>query len=218
MTKTNDFIKNYWNYYLSLESDLLSTKRFLEIDEINSRSYSIEYIKQYQNICSEIDVVLKQYCKELDVAFKGEKINHYCECINNNKNSILNEQVLFNKSTILVPWKDWTAEVKFTKDNKKIIESNNPIWWRIYGKIKHNRTTINKELSIPYYKLANQENVYNALAGLFVIEMNYYKTLALKEGYDDCFPEIESRIFEMKNWTRKYIRPAKPQYEVLEDM
>ena len=40
-----EFFKTYWRYYLLLEKDLLSTKRYLEIDEYNGKAYSTEYSK-----------------------------------------------------------------------------------------------------------------------------------------------------------------------------
>ena len=45
----------------------------MENDLENSNVYSIEYIKQYQAIVSEIDVLLKEICKELG--------NDYASCM-----------------------------------------------------------------------------------------------------------------------------------------
>ena len=58
-----EFFEIYWRYYLLLEKDFLSTKRYLEIDEYNGKAYSTEYSKQYQEIGSEIDVFCKEFCK-----------------------------------------------------------------------------------------------------------------------------------------------------------
>lgn len=212
---TNDFVNYYWNYYLILENDLLYTKRYLEVDQLNNKAYSTEYLKQYQNICSEIDVVLKQYCKELQNDFNGDKINRYCDCINSKDNRMINEEVSINRNTTLTPWRDWVITSK--PEDKQII-SNNPNWWTIYNKIKHNRTSVDEESGLQYYKLANQENIYNALAGLFVVEMECYRLITTKNGGDDYYPNIESTIFEMKNWERRFKRPLKLQYEVKETL
>lgn len=215
MIDKDAFLNKYWNYYLVLENDLISTKRYIEIDSINCKAFSIEYLKQYQIICSEIDVVLKEYCKEINPKFKGNNITQYCKCINNNDKSVINDEVIFNKNTILIPWKNWVANEITAKNNKTQTITNNPFWWTTYNKIKHYRTAINKNTNLPYYKYANQENIYNALAGLFVIEMEYYKLLISKDGENDYYPPVESTIFEMKNWTRKYFKLNTSQYEVV---
>ena len=53
----NIFVKSYWNYYLELEEQFISTKKFVEFDVSNSTTYSVEYLKLFQAVCSEIDVV-----------------------------------------------------------------------------------------------------------------------------------------------------------------
>lgn len=74
-----EFCKLHWNYYLALEKDFLDTERYVSFDlgdnylytsqtvtdYGNSNTFSNEFIKQYQAICSEVDVVLKSICKEL---------------------------------------------------------------------------------------------------------------------------------------------------------
>ena len=75
----DEFCKYHWEYYLVLEKDFLETERYISFDlgdnylyddrettNIgNSMTFSNEYIKQYQTICSEIDVVMKSICNEL---------------------------------------------------------------------------------------------------------------------------------------------------------
>ena len=56
---TSQFIKSYWNYYLELEDQLIQTKRFVDFDISNYKTFSIEYLKLLQATCSEIDVVAK---------------------------------------------------------------------------------------------------------------------------------------------------------------
>ena len=62
-----------------LEKDFLKTERYVSfelgdnylydgishMDIGNSKVFSNEYIKQYQAICSEVDVILKSICREL---------------------------------------------------------------------------------------------------------------------------------------------------------
>ena len=63
MISRDEFLRRYWDYYLLLEKDFLDTERYLSIDAVNFNAFSNEYIKQYQTICSEIDVIAKSFCK-----------------------------------------------------------------------------------------------------------------------------------------------------------
>ena len=53
------FQRQYSEYYHVLESDFCDTERYLYIDPDNFGSFSSEFIKLIQAICSEIDVTLK---------------------------------------------------------------------------------------------------------------------------------------------------------------
>lgn len=44
------FKKSYWNYFLELEEQLISTKRFVTFDKNNFKSFSIEYLKLFQAV------------------------------------------------------------------------------------------------------------------------------------------------------------------------
>ena len=50
-----DFIKNYWNYYLSLENRMLQTSSYVAIDLANSETFSNEYAILVQAIGGELD-------------------------------------------------------------------------------------------------------------------------------------------------------------------
>ena len=64
------FIKSYWEYFLELEEQFLETKRFVAFDKANAKAYSIEYLKLYQAICSEIDVVGKEIAVAINPQFR----------------------------------------------------------------------------------------------------------------------------------------------------
>ena len=53
------FIKNYWEYFRELEAEFLQTRKYVEFCKENNATFSIEYLKLYQAVCSEIDVVGK---------------------------------------------------------------------------------------------------------------------------------------------------------------
>lgn len=198
----DEFLQRYWNYYLLLEKDFLDVEQYLTIDEVNFNSFSNEYIKQYQTICSEIDVITKSYCKEIDNRFLGGNINTYCKCIVNNNTDFSNRIInVKNKSFKITPWKDWTYTEATHSSGRTTITANNPDWWQKYNKIKHTRTTINNETGLPYYKLANQKNVLNALAALFQLEMYYYRLLRQNHfSQEPDMPGPQSELFEIENW------------------
>lgn len=53
-----------------------------------------------------------------------------------------------------------------------------------------------------WYKYANQENVLNALSGLFQLNMYFYKEIINKESPDELLevPLPTSKIFRLENW------------------
>ncbi|MBR3560572.1 MAG: hypothetical protein IKN81_03465 [Oscillospiraceae bacterium] len=201
ITTRAEFIQRYWKYYLMLEDNFRSVEQYLAIDEINFNAFSNEYIKQYQAICSEIDVISKSFCKEIGNNFAGSSINAYCKCIIDNKPDFEGRVIKIKDRALQVtPWKSWSYTTK-TQNGRTIVDSVNPDWWQKYNKIKHNRTTINSETGLPYYKLANQKNVLSALAGLFQIEMYYYKLLWEKYFHaEPDMPNPPSNLFEIENW------------------
>ena len=202
ITTRDDFLQRYWNYYLLLEQDFLKVEQYLAIDEVNFSAFSNEYIKQYQTICSEIDVISKSYCREINTRFTGSTINTYCKAIVDYVADFSTRIVkVRNKTFQITPWNGWTySEETLQNGNTKILASN-PDWWTKYNKIKHTRTTVNNETGLPYYKLANQKNVLNALAALFQLEMYYYRLL--RQNHFRTEPDMPyplSRIFEIENW------------------
>lgn len=153
--------KEYFNYYLELENDFFSTEPYVTIEEDNYRTYSIQYTKIYLSICSEIDCLLKEICKNIDATTKANKINLYYPIITNEFENFKQEGVYFQKQKIeLYPWEEWQ-------------ESSAPKWWVYYNKIKHQRLEQDSKSDITYYKFSNLENVLNALAALYVVEQYY---------------------------------------------
>lgn len=59
----------------------------------------------------------------------------------------------------------------------------------------------------PYYKLANLKNTLEALAALFVIEMNFYKDIVTENSSCTYYlPVNESVLFAYNGW-HKFIKP-----------
>lgn len=55
-----------------MENEFLSVRRYVDFQEGNFKTYSIEFLKLYQAICSEIDVIGKAMAVECNPRFKPE--------------------------------------------------------------------------------------------------------------------------------------------------
>jgi hypothetical protein len=148
----------HWNYFLALESDLAQVSRYIEFDKKNFRAYSIELAHLLLASSSEVDVIAKGICGFLEPNSPAENINHYREIINRNLPSFRKEQVYVPRFNLtLKPWSNWNL-VKNPK---------NPLWWRSYNKVKHERNE--------YFAEANLKNVLNAIGGLLITVFYFYK-------------------------------------------
>ena len=70
-----------WTYYLQLEADFYKTLNYVEFSQDNFSTYSKEYAKQLLSICSEIDVVCKLLCHEINPSAPTKDINDYANVI-----------------------------------------------------------------------------------------------------------------------------------------
>jgi len=59
-------IETHWNYLLSIENDLETVSRFVELHKDNFQCFSIEISRLLMAASAEVDVVCKQICKKLD--------------------------------------------------------------------------------------------------------------------------------------------------------
>lgn len=153
--------QEYFNYYWELERDFFSTEPYVTIEKENFGTFSIQFNRIYQSICSEIDCLLKELCKQLESNSEAQNIGAYCKVIQSHFKYFNSETVYFYKSKIkLKPWENWA-------------EGKPPIWWTMYNKVKHHRMETNEETQRQYYKFANLGNVLNALAALYIVEEYY---------------------------------------------
>lgn len=191
-----DFCKYHWDYYLVLEKDFLEMERYISFDLGennlyddeehtdfgNSLTFSNELVKQYQAICSEIDVVMKSICKELVNQTANDMQYGYTPTILN-KWSNITEQKVNVKDFVLQPFKNWSES-----------PYKSPNWWTPYNRVKHER--------ILNFKLANLKNVLNALAGLYVLELYLVKFIGDRDNTMDV-PNDISKLFEIVNFNTR---------------
>lgn len=173
-----EFLNTYWRYYESLESDFRNTIRYVSLDEDNYNTYSIEYARLLQAICSEIDVIFKDLCN-----IKDGKIGEYAKIIEDKYTDFKISVIclkMYHRGFEIKPFCGWD------KDNP-------PVWWTAYNKIKHHR----KE----QMKKANLENVLYSLSALFLLE-NYLLSKVISEGNEKftCV-DYPSELFYIKKFS-----------------
>lgn len=146
----------HWNYFLALEDDVIRLSRYLEPTKDNFDSYSLELARILFAAASEVDVVAKRLCQELNSKSRPDSITKY-------KSEILAAQPQMTSAVVEIPrfgltftpWKQWKADPS-------------PRWWRAYNNVKHHRHT--------HFPEASLEHTLNAVAGLFVLLLFYYRS------------------------------------------
>lgn len=163
------FLQTYWRHYLLLENDFIETTYFVELAPDNFTTYSAKFLKLLLAVGSEIDVALREYCRQLGAQGKLDSIAAYRTAIKtyeqNGEESLHVQTVLSVNEIRLKPWDAWYSE-----------KEQSPDWWNNYNTVKHKRTSVGKNAQANY-KLANLENVFNALGALYQILLNLYKQL-----------------------------------------
>ncbi len=176
------------SYFKELVRLLTETENYIALDELNFKAYSVKYNWLYQSICSEIDVVLKELVYYIDPGRKRESITECREVITSKYPSISGMEVKYaGLRDSINPWESWK-------------KGENPMWWKTYNNVKHHRIERDAENYVPYYKLANQENVLYSLAGLYVLEWyllcEYELTESEKKDSVDFYAQRDEAIAE----------------------
>ena len=144
----------YWQHFLALEADFAATSRYVDFSPHNFKTFSIEYAKLLLAVGSEIDVLSKLTCKNLDRSAKRENIDHYRVCLTTHT-EIASEKVFIPRYNLTFsPWSDWASQ-------------KNPDWWDSYNNVKHYRDL--------HFSEANLENCSNAISALFIIAIYCYE-------------------------------------------
>lgn len=170
----NEFLNTFWRYYEILESDFVNTIRYVSLCSENFNTYSIEYARLLQDICSEVEVLLKEICG----IHNKIKYNYYT-LISKLKES---KPDLFNYTVSLKKY--FNHEIKpFECEEEKSV----PNWWTSHNNVKHYR----KQSMIE----STQQNVLYALAALFLLEEYLLNEIANRDNDIDIMDE-ESKIFQ----------------------
>lgn len=193
-----EYLERYWRYYCLCENDYSKLLRYVTLNKDNYKTFSDEIARQLQTVGSEFEVAVKAHCCFND----GEHcITEYRETLRKITPDIFKCEVELKRSHPQIsvePFSGWCEMEK----------AGDLPWWLAYNKVKHNRST--------EFKKANLENLTNALAALYVIEMSLVRQIGHKTDSIDV-PDSESNIFEIKNWTTKYSVTSGGIYEILNE-
>ena len=149
----------HWNYFIALEEDIAHYSRFLEIAESNFSSYSIELGRILFAAASEVDVIAKKYCQQINHGNAADNIGNYRAAITGLHPEFSAVKVHLPRFGLtLTPWSKWRTDTQ-------------PPWWRAYTKVKYERHE--------HFAEANLKNALNAVAALYALLLLYYRQEAL---------------------------------------
>lgn len=181
---------HYWQYFLSLEADLITTSRYIDftgvndinLENNNSNTFSTELLRIFLTACAECENILKIFAKQyrLDIAQQNnpdvddeelEKIRETVKKLDIQplRNDIRDSGTygtLFNH-TISCP----AYSLNFTPWTGWDTSHDPPQWWTDHNVVKHRRA--NDEES--NYHLANLSNTLTSVAALMCLLFEYYK-------------------------------------------
>lgn len=118
----------HWNYFLTVEAELLACTRYVEFAEPNFACYSNEFAKLIVLAASEVDSIFQELCAHLNPSARASKINDYYPILSESYPLLTRCEVSISRYQLsLQPWKNWTINER-------------PNWWsKSYNKLKHER-------------------------------------------------------------------------------
>jgi hypothetical protein len=154
--------KYHWNYFLAIERDLENLSRYIEFADENLRTYSIELTHILLSASSEVDVIMKQLCAQIDSTMPADNINDYMNIILTHLPGFIKEEICIDRFGLSCqPWISWNDKVK-------------PNWWRSYTNVKHHRNS--------HFHEASLQNTINAVGALLITAVYYYKYVFTSEA------------------------------------
>lgn len=149
---------HHWNYFLSIESDLDSMAKYVELDPENYKTFSVQFTKIIIEACSEVDVLLNQTSKCLGQSRVKPNFGHHFSLIESKAKTMISETLEIEKYGItLNPYEEWQ-------------DGNEPSWHKAYNNLKHHRGE--------FYKEGNLENALLSVGALFTTVVHFYQCSA----------------------------------------
>ncbi len=143
----------HWEYFLTVESELVTCARYVAFTEDNYLCYSNEFAKVILLAASEVDSIFQELCKHLGKP--ATKINQYHPVLVQRFPKIKACQLSIERYRLdFQPWEDWAA-------------AKSPAWWSAsYNKLKHDR--------FANFKSATLSSALNAVAAQFLAAQLYH--------------------------------------------
>jgi hypothetical protein len=177
MTIKTSGSKLHWNYFLALERDIEAVSRFIEFDPANFDVFSIELARLLFAAASEVDVMAKLICRQVDPDSEASSINAYKTALVPAVPTILTTAVNVPRYGLtLQPWENWQTPG----------DQSHPDWWNAYNKVKHHRST--------HFHRATLANTLNALAGLLVINFEFYHRELSPQGQQLHVKDVTAQL------------------------
>lgn len=174
-----------WRYFLSLERDLIETANFVEPSPANALAFSFVFVKLILLVGSEVDVVAKMLCSDINPTAASKNIVDYRTMLTAEFPGIQKIEITVPRyGMTLRPWATWEPSI-----------AKSPIWWTAYNDVKHER-----HANLP---AANQDNVFHAFSGLLAMLLYLYRR---RKDFD---PAPELFYFEGLAQNVTYSRPLR---------
>jgi len=163
----------HWRYLCALDNDFSNLARYIEPEQGNENTYSLEIARLLMATTQECDVILKQLCDSFGLPNCSNE-NKYRTSLPTKIPRIVSFVILFIRSRHhhpITPFQSW--------GNNKT-----PEWWTANNKVKHNRHS--------HFHEANLKNLLDALAGLYLLNLILYRSYFEVSGPAMLFADIEN--------------------------
>lgn len=179
-----EFLIQFWRYYISLEKDFIQLTRYIELNKENFNVFSDEIHKQLLSVGVEFENICKKICDISNIPLPtNPTVDKFTEWLPEKEKIEIN--VIYSSEKItLFPFK----KEKNNEDKLKW-------WWNTYNDVKHDR--------ILNYKKGTFKNLLNGLASLFYAEMFLVKKIG-ELNNDIDVPDEYSKLFKIKGWMPKH--------------
>lgn len=172
--------KIHWNYFIALEHDLEIISRYIEFNKHNFNVYSTELAHLLFAAASEVDVVAKLLCKRLKPEEKARNMDQYRPILLEKLSDLPKDKVVVPRYGLtLKPFDSWIE-----------LENGNPLWWKNYNDVKHERNA--------HFDKATLKNALNALSALLILVYHHY-SYELCSGKGKLSPKETTKQLEPKS-------------------
>jgi hypothetical protein len=139
----------HWSLFTTIDEDLKAFSRHVEFASANFTTYSVDLLRLYLSICSEIDVIGKLLCQRIGATLsKRPNMDDYQRSLKPKYPNLSGLKITIRPMALeILPWDAWN-------------QNHNPDWWQKYQLVKHKRDQ--------HFADANLGNVLYASAGLLV--------------------------------------------------